>query len=93
MDWRPMINEKYFDKDSMIDWRREAKEEIKTKRFCPNCFKLVEIKLLEHKYYQNFYSCKNCGEMIFKKGYVRFNSGSGYGHHNRMRFAQRFKSS
>lgn len=88
-----MINNKYFDKDSLIDWRREANEEIKTMRFCPNCFRLVEIKLLEHKYYQNFYSCKNCGEMIFKKGYVRFNSGSGYGYRNHLRFAQRFKSS
>lgn len=86
-----MTEQVVFDKENMIDWRREAKEEVKTKRFCPNCWQLVEIKLLEHKYYQNFYSCKNCGEMIFKKGYVRMNCGSGYGEHNRMRFAQRFK--
>ncbi|NHJ41130.1 MAG: hypothetical protein FK731_13950 [Asgard group archaeon] len=88
-----MTDNVVFDKEEMIDWQREAKEEIKTKRFCPNCWQLEEIKLLELKYYQNFYSCKNCGEMIFKKGYVRFNSGSGYGYRNHLRFAQRFKSS
>ncbi|GAG55810.1 unnamed protein product [marine sediment metagenome] len=84
-----MIKEVYFDKDELIDWRREAKEEIQTMRFCPNCGKLVVLKLREHKYYQNFYACSICGEIILKKGYIKMGSGSGYGYRNFQRYNQR----
>ena len=80
-------------KDNLVDWRREAKEEVKTLRFCPNCFQLVELKLREHKYYQNFYACSLCGEIILKKGYVQMNRGSGYGYRNRLRYQQRSRAS
>ncbi|HUT80717.1 MAG TPA: hypothetical protein VMZ29_05885 [Candidatus Bathyarchaeia archaeon] len=89
MEWRPMFNEMYFDKDQMIDWRREAKEEIKTMRFCPNCWKMVSIALKEHKYFQNFYSCTHCGETIFKKDIVRNCSGNGYGYRNYQKYSER----
>jgi len=62
-----MLEEQVFDKDKMIDWRREANEELKTMRFCPNCSKLVKLKLYEHKYFHNFYACSYCGEVIFKR--------------------------
>ncbi len=53
--------------DELVDWRREAKEEVKNLLFCPNCFQLVELKLREHKYFHNFYACTVCGETIFKR--------------------------
>ena len=84
-----MLKDEYFDKDMLIDWRREAKKELKTLRFCPNCCQLVTLKLKEHKYYQNFYSCEICGEVILKKGYIRMGSGSGYGYRNFQRYNQR----
>ncbi|MHA1212589.1 MAG: hypothetical protein ACTSSH_09015 [Candidatus Heimdallarchaeota archaeon] len=88
-----MFKEMYFDKDQLIDWRREAKEEIKTMRFCPNCWKTVTIKLLEHKYYQNFYACTVCGETILKKGFIKGNKGHGYGYRNKMRYNERKRAS
>ncbi|MGC9781375.1 MAG: hypothetical protein HZR80_19190 [Candidatus Heimdallarchaeota archaeon] len=84
-----MLKDEYFDKDMLVDWRREAKEELKTLRFCPNCCQLVTLKLKEHKYYQNFYACEICGETILSKGFIRGGSGHGYGYHNRMRYAYR----
>lgn len=86
-----MYNEIYFNKDEMIDWRREAKEEIKTLRFCPNCWKMVSIILKEHKYFHNFYACVNCGETIFKKCTIRNCSGHGYGYSNYQKYNERKK--
>lgn len=84
-----MFKDQYFDKDQMIDWRREAKEEVKTKRFCPNCFQLVELKLREHKHYQNFYACTICGELVLTKGTIRYGGSQGYGERHRQRYSQR----
>jgi len=75
-----MLKERFFERKQLIDWRREAEEEIKTLRFCPNCGHLVSLKLQEHKYYQNFYSCERCGELILKKGTIRLaGNREGYG--------------
>jgi len=71
-----MLRESVF--DELIDWRRIAKEEQKTKRFCQQCGQLVTPKLREHKYYQNFYSCPECGEDLFKKVTVKGLSSRGY---------------
>ncbi len=89
MEWRPMFNEMYFDKDEMIDWRREANEEIKTMRFCPNCWRMVSIILKEHKYFHNFYACSHCGETLFKKSTVKSSGGCGYGYGNYQRYSAR----
>ncbi|NHJ86275.1 MAG: hypothetical protein FK734_12495 [Asgard group archaeon] len=78
MDLSKMYKSYIAEEDSLIDWRREASEEAKTKRFCPNCFQLVTLQLREHKYYQNFYACPNCGETLFSKGTFRLGSSSGY---------------
>jgi hypothetical protein len=81
----------FFDEASfeeMVDWKREAKEECKTKRFCPNCCQLVDLKLHEQKHYQLFFACRSCGEVIYKKGYVKMNYSSGYRERNRMRYIQ-----
>ncbi|MCE7744248.1 MAG: hypothetical protein GPJ52_03825 [Candidatus Heimdallarchaeota archaeon] len=80
-----MLRESVY--DELIDWRREAKEEIKTLRFYPNCCQLVELKHREHKHYQNVFACSICGEVILKKGYIRMGSGSGY--RNFQRYNQR----
>ena len=53
--------------DHLIDWRREAKEEIKTLRFCPQCGNLVKLKLQEHKHFRNWYGCPLCGELVLSK--------------------------
>jgi len=37
--------------DEMVDWKRIAKEDQKTPRFCPQCGQLVVPKLREHKYF------------------------------------------
>ncbi|MHA1364947.1 MAG: hypothetical protein ACTSP5_00855 [Candidatus Heimdallarchaeota archaeon] len=47
-------------------YQRRAKEDIKTRRFCPNCLQVVKMKLREYKYFQNHYSCPNCGDIIMK---------------------------
>jgi predicted RNA-binding Zn-ribbon protein involved in translation (DUF1610 family) len=62
----------------LIDWQLDAAEEVKTKRFCPNCCNLVTVKLREHKHYQNFYACPICGDTIYRTGKVRIPSGYGY---------------
>lgn len=64
--------------DESIDWQREAKEDQKTLRFCPQCGKLVKPQLKEHKYFQNFYSCPYCGETIFRKVTAPGLTGRGY---------------
>ena len=69
---------KMFSKNTLIDWQREANEEMKTLRFCPNCSNIVRLKFKEHKYYQNFYSCPECGDTIFSKGMIRMPSYYGY---------------
>lgn len=84
-----MFDEQFFDKDQMIDWRKEAQEEIKTLRFCPNCNQLVLIKLKEHKYYQNVYSCTRCGEPILKKGTIKLPQRRGRSYSEK--YSSRFK--
>ncbi len=64
--------------DRLVDWRREAREEEKNLRFCPQCGNLVRVKLKEHKYYQNFYGCPICGETILSKGMIRTPNSRGY---------------
>lgn len=64
--------------DYLVDWRREAKEEEKILRFCPQCGNLVRVKLKEHKHYQNFYGCPVCGEIILSKGMIRSPNSRGY---------------
>lgn len=75
--------------DELIDWKREANEEIQTMRFCPNCCQLVELKHREHKHYKNVFACVVYGEVILKKGYFKMGSGSGYGYRNFQRYNQR----
>lgn len=53
--------------EELIDWRRIAKEDKKTLRWCPQYGQLVAMVLREHKYFQNFYACPECGEKIFAK--------------------------
>ena len=50
----------------LIDYQRRAKEDIKTRRFCPNCMQVVKMKLQEYKHFQNHYSCPNCEDIIMK---------------------------
>jgi len=64
--------------EELIDWRRIAKEDKKTLRWWPQCFKIVEMVLREHKYFQNFYACPECGEKIFAKVTVPGLSRRGY---------------
>jgi predicted RNA-binding Zn-ribbon protein involved in translation (DUF1610 family) len=64
--------------NDLIDWQRMAKEDIKTRRFCPQCMQLVKLKLREHKYFQNFYSCPNCGEIVYSRVTVPQLSSRGY---------------
>lgn len=73
-----MVPMKMFDEDTLIDWQREAREEMKTLRFCPNCGQLITLKFKEHKYYQNFYSCPRCGDTILSKGIIRNYYTQGY---------------
>ena len=63
----PTKKEQMDNFDHLIDWQREAKEEIKTLRFCPQCAHLVKLYLKEHKYYQNWYGCPHCGETILSR--------------------------
>ncbi|MFW9922622.1 MAG: hypothetical protein ACFFDW_04945 [Candidatus Thorarchaeota archaeon] len=67
-----------FGKDTLVDWQREANEEMKTLRFCPNCSEIVQLKFKEHKYYQNFYLCPKCGETILSRGLIRIPQPYGY---------------
>ncbi|MHA1308783.1 MAG: hypothetical protein ACTSQN_16010 [Candidatus Heimdallarchaeota archaeon] len=39
--------------NDFIDYQRRAKEDIKTRRFCPNCMQVVKMKLREYKHFQN----------------------------------------
>ncbi|NHJ06069.1 MAG: hypothetical protein EAX90_14680 [Candidatus Heimdallarchaeota archaeon] len=48
----------------IINWQSEAEEEMKTPRFCPNCWKLITLKFREHKCNQSFFDCPICGDTI-----------------------------
>ena len=64
--------------EELIDWRRIAKEDKKTMRWCPQCGQLVKMIVREHKYFQNFYACPERGEKIFAKVTVPGLSRRGY---------------
>ncbi|MHA1186504.1 MAG: hypothetical protein ACTSXA_03605 [Candidatus Heimdallarchaeota archaeon] len=64
--------------NDLIDYQRRAKEDIKTRRFCPNCMQVVKMKLREYKHFQNHYSCPHCGDIIMKVTVPTSLSSRGY---------------
>lgn len=52
----------------IVNWEKEAKEIMKTQRFCPQCGNLVKLVFRQHKCNQSFFDCSICGETILVIG-------------------------